>query len=53
MCGALFARKDEIPWEERTYTGLEMAWKETFATPRDVPLHPGAERWYKEHAKEL
>ena len=21
----------------------------TDATPRDVPLHPGAEKWYREH----
>jgi hypothetical protein len=24
--------------------------RETDATPMDVPLHPGAERWYREHA---
>lgn len=53
VCGAFYARREEMPWEERTYTGLDMIWKETFATPRDVPLHPGAERWYEEHAKEL
>ncbi|MGA2396240.1 MAG: TAXI family TRAP transporter solute-binding subunit [Candidatus Lustribacter sp.] len=53
VCGAFLARRDEFPWEERTYTGLDMIWRETFATPRDVPLHPGSERWYKEHAQEL
>jgi TRAP-type uncharacterized transport system substrate-binding protein len=29
-----------------------MIFAETYATPRDVPLHPGAERWYEEHAAE-
>jgi TRAP-type uncharacterized transport system substrate-binding protein len=24
--------------------------RETEATPMDVPLHPGAARWYREHA---
>jgi TRAP-type uncharacterized transport system substrate-binding protein len=23
---------------------------ESDTTPMDVPLHPGAERWYREHA---
>jgi TRAP-type uncharacterized transport system substrate-binding protein len=23
--------------------------EETEATPRDVPLHPGAAAWYREH----
>jgi TRAP-type uncharacterized transport system substrate-binding protein len=52
VCGAFLARQDEMPWEERTYSGLEMIFAETYATPRDVPLHPGAERWYEEHAAE-
>jgi TRAP-type uncharacterized transport system substrate-binding protein len=25
---------------------------ESDSTPMDVPLHPGAERWYREHGKE-
>jgi TRAP-type uncharacterized transport system substrate-binding protein len=53
VCGAFLARQNEMPWEERTHTTLDMIWNETYATPRDVPLHPGAERWYKEHAAEL
>jgi hypothetical protein len=24
--------------------------RESEETPMDVPLHPGAERWYREHA---
>jgi TRAP-type uncharacterized transport system substrate-binding protein len=23
--------------------------QDTDATPRDVPLHPGAEKWYRDH----
>ncbi len=53
VCGAFFARQNEMPWEERTYAGLDTIFEETYATPRDVPLHPGAERWYAEHAAEL
>ena len=37
-----------IPWEEGTYTGLGQLGRDTEATPLDVPLHPGAERWYRE-----
>jgi len=25
--------------------------RESEATPMDVPLHPGAERWYREHGR--
>lgn len=53
VCDAFFARRKEMPWEERTFTGLDMIFAETHATPRDVPLHPGVERWYEEHAAEL
>jgi TRAP-type uncharacterized transport system substrate-binding protein len=49
VCGALAARMDYIPWEGRSFTSLEQVWRETEETPRDVPLHPGAERWFKEH----
>lgn len=47
LCAAIAARSDEIVWED-SYTGLEQLGRETEATPRDVPLHPGAERWYRE-----
>jgi hypothetical protein len=49
VCAALGAREDRIPWEAKAYTGLYQLAQDTPATPRDVPLHPGAERWYKEH----
>jgi TRAP-type uncharacterized transport system substrate-binding protein len=48
VCAAIMARKDEIYWEE-SYTGVAQLGQDTDATPRDVPLHPGAERWYREH----
>jgi TRAP-type uncharacterized transport system substrate-binding protein len=50
VCGAFAARKDEIPWEE-SFTGTDQLGRDTDATPNDVPLHPGAARWYAEHAR--
>ena len=38
-----------MPWEEGTAEGVDDIGRETPATPMDVPLHPGAERWYREH----
>ena len=49
ICDALAAREPEIPWEKGTGgTALHMV-RESDSTPMDVPLHPGAERWYREH----
>lgn len=48
ICGALAARTSEVPWEADTQ-GVPQMGLETDATPMDVPLHPGAERWYREH----
>jgi TRAP-type uncharacterized transport system substrate-binding protein len=49
VCGALAAREAEIPWDSVSGgTALQMG-RETDSTPMDVPLHPGAERWYREH----
>lgn len=50
VCGALSARKEWIPWDDRAFTGMDQIGRDTEATPLDVPLHPGAERWYREHA---
>ena len=47
VCAALHAREKWIPWEP-SYTGLDQLGRDTDATPLDVPLHPGAERWYNE-----
>jgi TRAP-type uncharacterized transport system substrate-binding protein len=49
ICGALAARTAEIPWEEGTDGTIGQMGRETENTPMDVPLHPGAERWYREH----
>jgi TRAP-type uncharacterized transport system substrate-binding protein len=51
ICAALAAREAEIPWEEKTErTALHMG-RESDSTPMDVPLHPGAARWYREHGR--
>jgi TRAP-type uncharacterized transport system substrate-binding protein len=49
ICGALAARTAEIPWEKGTDASVQQMGRESDATPMDVPLHPGAERWYREH----
>lgn len=48
ICAALGSRHDEMPWEQGTHLGPSHLGRETDATPMDVPLHPGAERWYRE-----
>jgi TRAP-type uncharacterized transport system substrate-binding protein len=52
ICGALAAREAEIPWEKGTDGSALHMGRERDSTPMDVPLHPGAERWYREHAHE-
>lgn len=49
VCAAFHARMDRIPWDPDSYTGIEQIGRDTESTPLDVPLHPGAERWYREH----
>ena len=51
ICGALAAREAEIPFEQGTYGSALNMVRETDPTPMDVPRHPGAERWLREHAK--
>jgi TRAP-type uncharacterized transport system substrate-binding protein len=48
LCAGFAARADEIPWEE-SFTGVSQVWRDTGATPFDVPLHPGAERFLREN----
>ena len=48
ICTALQARVDQIPWED-SFTGIGQLGQDTEATPLDVPLHPGAARWFREH----
>ncbi len=45
---AIGVRHDEMPWEEGTHEGIAQVGTETDATPMDVPMHPGAERWFRE-----
>lgn len=52
ICDAIAQRSDEIPWED-SYTGIGQIGAESEATPLDVPLHPGAERWYREHGHQV
>ena len=47
---ALDAGGDEVPWEE-TPTPVNRLGSDADDTPLDVPLHPGAARWYKEHGR--
>jgi TRAP-type uncharacterized transport system substrate-binding protein len=47
ICAAIGARADEILWES-SYTGIAQLAGGTEATPLEVPLHPGAQRWYQE-----
>jgi len=53
VCAAIFARQDEIPWETRSWSGIAQPFTENDATPMDVPLHPGTERWLKDNAGKL
>ncbi len=50
VCDAIAARANEIPWEDRSWAGIAQPFTETEATPMDVPLHPGTERWLKDNA---
>jgi TRAP-type uncharacterized transport system substrate-binding protein len=49
VCEAIAQRAEEIPWEDGSFHGAHTLGDDTEDTPLDVPLHPGAERWYREH----
>jgi len=49
VCDALFERASEIPWETGGSTDFGQLGRDGPATPLDVPLHPGAARWFNEH----
>jgi TRAP-type uncharacterized transport system substrate-binding protein len=51
VCAALAAREAEIPWEKDSDGSALHMVSDTETTPMDVPLHPGAERWYREHVR--
>jgi TRAP-type uncharacterized transport system substrate-binding protein len=48
LCAGFAMRADEIPWED-SFTEASQVWRDTEATPFDVPLHPGAERFLREN----
>jgi hypothetical protein len=49
MCRALDAARDRIPWDSEEPVGLADLAGRTPAAPLGIPLHPGAERYYREH----
>jgi TRAP-type uncharacterized transport system substrate-binding protein len=51
ICAAVAARDVEMPWEKMAGGNAIQAVTETDATPMDVPLHPGAERWLREQGR--
>jgi TRAP-type uncharacterized transport system substrate-binding protein len=48
MCAALDARKHLIPWERPGPLPLERMCRNSAEAPMDVPLHPAAERFWRE-----
>ncbi|MBI4525800.1 MAG: hypothetical protein HY695_18545 [Deltaproteobacteria bacterium] len=52
VCDAIQARQSEIEWETAP-TGIGQLGQDTDATPLDVPLHPGAAQWYREHGAKV
>ena len=47
ICEALDARKAHIPWQGDGPLPVERMCRDAADTPLDVPLHPGAERYWK------
>ena len=48
FCKALEARKDRIPWQGEGPLPLDRMCRDTPETPLDIPLHPAAERFWRE-----
>jgi len=48
FCRALDARKARIPWQQPGPLPLDVMCRDTAAGPLDVPLHPGAERYWRD-----
>ena len=48
FCGALEARRDRIPWQGEGPLPLEHMCRNTPDTPLFVPLHPAAERFWRD-----
>ena len=49
FCEALDVRKDRIPWEGDGPLPLDRMARDTAEGPLDVPLHPAAELYWREH----
>jgi TRAP-type uncharacterized transport system substrate-binding protein len=52
VCASLNARNEYMPWEDRVDNAAHLG-LDAEATPLDVPLHPGAARWYREHGVDV
>jgi hypothetical protein len=48
ICAGLDLRRDRIPWEGSGPLPIEDMCRDTADGPRDVPLHPAAERYWHE-----
>jgi TRAP-type uncharacterized transport system substrate-binding protein len=51
VCAGFASRQNEIPWEDGAFTSVGQIGRETEPTPMDVPLHPGAARYFREHSE--
>jgi TRAP-type uncharacterized transport system substrate-binding protein len=49
MCKALDESKERIPWDTSSRVTLKDLAGGTDAAPLNVPLHPAAERYYREN----
>ena len=48
ICAALEARKEVIAWQEPGPLPLDRMCRDTADGPLDIPLHPAAERFWRE-----
>jgi TRAP-type uncharacterized transport system substrate-binding protein len=48
MSKALDERREQIPWQEERVLPVETMCKDTAEGPHQIPLHPGAEKYWKE-----
>jgi len=48
ICSAIEARKEKIPWQEEGPLPLDRMCRDTPEGPLNIPLHPAAERFWRE-----
>jgi NMT1-like family len=48
ICSAIEARKEKIPWQEQGPLPLDRMCRDTPEGPLNIPLHPAAERFWRE-----